>query len=1399
MCTLQQKNVYRFIIFDKKIQVKYSFLYFFLSRYLKIFIYAKICFIFIGKNMIFLFQIIRCGDLDSYPLLQYLDLSYSHIQDIEDDALGRLEILETLFLDHNNLNRVPISLPINLENLFLQNNQIMDIQPQTFQALINLKVLDLSGNKIMYLPGLPLPKLLTLNLQSCELRGLSQSVVKTSPKLRDLFLDGNPIKCTDLLGIAEWASPCQSERISEPSNIKKYFQNIHNYFQHFGRINEKLCEDNCSDNCKINELKKPTCANDNRTKKRINKTDTQIQRYDSDINDYYTGNDYNLNRTLNFMRKQTVDTKKIHMKTGKRQNITINRFNTARKRKFFEMEKEKHSNNQSLFMNNPNSGNYIFNSSLLSLSNKNTAVPNEHEINIKILEKLFNGTNTNQELHKNINNENGSITNNSTTNNKNKKDNEKNTLFNAKIPILSLSYNSNESFIGDVTHENTTVVKEKISENIGQQQEKKRGIERKIISNIKSDNNYVETSVLFESINRQKKEQNESQFELRTVHEENIEKLEIPENMEGRKPSKNIEILPRKQQNSTSSNIINKKFQINITNKQNYSDTSLKIDNNHTDTSNPNKFKQINRKKSIMVTQQPNLQIRTLSSVLLHNNQEIPINDQQLLSDDANLKFESTVHVMASPSNSPKSRKILNNKKDQTSNITNNKRKLNLPETKSNLQENNSQNYKRKTIKDNINTELTSLTSSLTKDISTSATITATEKMKTISTTASTITTIPSMLNKDNKIIFFDQPLVTKKNDIVNRNQNILYSLGQDYHQIETIKQEAVSTNIHNKSQKPQQKQLKGKQQQHFKQLLHNKTSKQKLPNLKKMSNDTSISLFQKDNYNLNASQQKKLDIKTTIQTDTIIPTAINSIQVISDKQKIFNETKNDNEAVTISNKSLTYGTINTDNSNKNNTHYVSSLSLPDNIKITQIISNVTKTNSTNLKRNKEKQQRKSNIKNQKIQAINLENSPLMKNENENYNSEENFPIKNILKNFKLAEKQKDSEMKMTTPSKFSSQTHHYLNTPNDFISSNLNYINVDTATTIMKNDSVDNKTDDIYDTEKLTTHSLMHHTVNTAILPYTVDDYAFERSGYKGIHENSDALEEKSLPVKLKKLQSMNFDILSSYANDEPIHQESENNFHLNTNMETTTTQQNHKLFNSEFSDIQKKDNISKHLNSLLNQTTDTKENFNLMTKVKNNNSNSKITTSYTSNINSTSNIRNNSENGLPPEHWLDIRKATRHPGLFIVIGVTFGMIVTLGLIHIYRCRRPYHNQKGPHPLHHHHQHQHHSFPHNFNRNQYNHYFHKDDQHRYNNNIDEYTNSRHSLNNMFDNDCHCNEEDYYIEADHESQSSSRRDFLPMELLNLNGNTEFDSHTINDDGNSNRTRRNNNSHNLDIW
>ncbi|XP_017020271.1 uncharacterized protein 2mit [Drosophila kikkawai] len=202
---------------------------------------------------------INCGDMDSYPLLQYLDLSHSRIAQVEDDALGRLELLTSLFLDHNLLMRVPSSLPPSLEHLFLQHNQIMELPPQAFVGLVNLQTLDLSGNRLIFLPALSMPKLLTLNLQSSGVESVSQSIVHTLPQLRDLLLEDNPIKCSDLLAIAEWASPCRAVDVTQSRgdggqrDLKAEYLQFHDFYENFSGSK-------CGERKLENDTRPPSCS-----------------------------------------------------------------------------------------------------------------------------------------------------------------------------------------------------------------------------------------------------------------------------------------------------------------------------------------------------------------------------------------------------------------------------------------------------------------------------------------------------------------------------------------------------------------------------------------------------------------------------------------------------------------------------------------------------------------------------------------------------------------------------------------------------------------------------------------------------------------------------------------------------------------------------------------------------------------------------------------------------------------------------------------------------------------------------------------------------------------------------------------------------------------------------------
>lgn len=163
-------------------------------------------------------QIICSGDFDSYPLLHKLVLSNNNLTSIEDDALGRLEMLTILYLDNNQLTQIPASLPSSLIKLYMHNNRISDIKPNDLINLISLEVLDVSGNKIIYMPQLVLPTLITLSVKSCGLENVHRQISKSCPNLRHLLIDGNLIKCSELMEIEscnENSQPLPNEYIND--------------------------------------------------------------------------------------------------------------------------------------------------------------------------------------------------------------------------------------------------------------------------------------------------------------------------------------------------------------------------------------------------------------------------------------------------------------------------------------------------------------------------------------------------------------------------------------------------------------------------------------------------------------------------------------------------------------------------------------------------------------------------------------------------------------------------------------------------------------------------------------------------------------------------------------------------------------------------------------------------------------------------------------------------------------------------------------------------------------------------------------------------------------------------------------------------------------------------------
>ena len=157
-----------------------------------------------------IFQIICSGDFESYPLLHKLVLSNNNLTSIENDALGRLEMLTILYLDNNLLTQIPASLPSSLIKLHMHNNRINDIKPSDLINLINLELLDVSDNRIIYMPQLALPTLITLSVKSCGLENVHRQIFKSCPNLRHLLIDENPIKCSELMEIESCNDNSQS-------------------------------------------------------------------------------------------------------------------------------------------------------------------------------------------------------------------------------------------------------------------------------------------------------------------------------------------------------------------------------------------------------------------------------------------------------------------------------------------------------------------------------------------------------------------------------------------------------------------------------------------------------------------------------------------------------------------------------------------------------------------------------------------------------------------------------------------------------------------------------------------------------------------------------------------------------------------------------------------------------------------------------------------------------------------------------------------------------------------------------------------------------------------------------------------------------------------------------------
>lgn len=155
--------------------------------------------LFLAGNSI---SIIQCGDLDSFPLLQTIDISRNTIYEIEEDALGRLDFLTQLILAENKLKSIPKSLPDQLEIFDLRCNLVDKLNRFDLLGMQKLRVLLLSRNKITIIDDGAfgqLSSLEVLDLSHNPIKLLSRTSFIGPRRLKEIYL----VSLKDLIPLQE--------------------------------------------------------------------------------------------------------------------------------------------------------------------------------------------------------------------------------------------------------------------------------------------------------------------------------------------------------------------------------------------------------------------------------------------------------------------------------------------------------------------------------------------------------------------------------------------------------------------------------------------------------------------------------------------------------------------------------------------------------------------------------------------------------------------------------------------------------------------------------------------------------------------------------------------------------------------------------------------------------------------------------------------------------------------------------------------------------------------------------------------------------------------------------------------------------------------------------------------
>ncbi|KAK5606579.1 hypothetical protein CRENBAI_018366 [Crenichthys baileyi] len=138
---------------------------------------------------------IQDGVFDNATNLLWVILSHNQLSSdkISDSIFVKLESLDRLYLDHNELNRVPRNMPRSITDLRLSYNKITKISSKSFEGMSNLTTLQLQANVIEEVEGgfKELKSLNMLDMTKNKLRRIPNSLPE---RLQQLYLEYNNIE-----------------------------------------------------------------------------------------------------------------------------------------------------------------------------------------------------------------------------------------------------------------------------------------------------------------------------------------------------------------------------------------------------------------------------------------------------------------------------------------------------------------------------------------------------------------------------------------------------------------------------------------------------------------------------------------------------------------------------------------------------------------------------------------------------------------------------------------------------------------------------------------------------------------------------------------------------------------------------------------------------------------------------------------------------------------------------------------------------------------------------------------------------------------------------------------------------------------------------------------------------